>query len=148
MPLHICLLAKFYCHNHHCCSNMPTGWVLLHDGCLLDCGHSVCLLSFNIACLLALCFSICYTCWYGVSRSAVSADIVSYYQPCLLVWWGAITSDMFADPVPISDMPACSVQLYQICMLGSFIQILVFVKCFSIRREIWYVTNPPNMSKG
>ena len=61
---------------------------------------------------------------------------------------GAITSDMFADPVPLSDMPARTVQLYQTYMLGSFIQIHVFVKCFSIRGEIWYVANPPNMSTG
>ena len=61
---------------------------------------------------------------------------------------GAITSDMSADQVPLSDMPACTVQLYQKCMLGSFIQIVVFVKCFSIRQEIWYVTNPPDMPTG
>ena len=46
---------------------------------------------------------------------------------------GAIISDMSADTVPLSDMPACTVQLYQTCMLGSFIQIREFVKCCSIR---------------
>ena len=56
---------------------------------------------------------------------------------------GAITSDMSVDPVPFSDMSACTVQLYQTCMLSSFIQIHVFVKCFSIRQVIWYVTNQP-----
>ena len=61
---------------------------------------------------------------------------------------GATTSEMSADPVPLSDIPACTVQLYQTCLLGSFIQIHVFVKCFSIRQEIWYVTNPPDMSTG
>ena len=45
-------------------------------------------------------------------------------------------------------MPACTMQLYQTCMLGSFIQIHVFVKCFSIRQGIWYVTNPPDMPTG
>ena len=49
---------------------------------------------------------------------------------------------MSADQVPLSDMPACTVQLYQTCMLGSFIQIRVFVKCFSIRQEILYITKP------
>ena len=48
----------------------------------------------------------------------------------------------------LSYMPACTVQLYQTCMLGSFIQIHVFVKCFSIRQEIWYATNPPDMPTG
>ena len=61
---------------------------------------------------------------------------------------GAITLDMFANLVPFSDMPVCTVQLYQTCMLGSFIQIHVFVKCFSIRQEIWYVKNPPDMPTG
>ena len=56
---------------------------------------------------------------------------------------------MSADPVPLSYMPACTVQLYQTCMLGSFIQVHVFVKCFSIRQEIWYhVKNPPDMPTG
>ena len=61
---------------------------------------------------------------------------------------GAITSDISADPVPLSDIPACTVQLFQTCMLGSFIQIHVFVKCFSIRQEIWYVTKPLDMPTG
>ena len=61
---------------------------------------------------------------------------------------GAIIADMSADPVPLSDMPACSVQLYQPCMLGSFIEIHEFVKCFSIRQEIWYITNSPDMHTG
>ena len=39
-------------------------------------------------------------------------------------------------------------QLYQTGMLGSFIQIHVFVKCFSIKQDIWSVTNPPVMSTG
>ena len=33
-------------------------------------------------------------------------------------------------------------------MMGSFIQIHVFVKCFSTRQEVWYVTNPPDMPTG
>ena len=61
---------------------------------------------------------------------------------------GAITPDMAADPVSLSDMPACTVQLYQTCMLGSFIKIHVFVKCFSIRQDIWSVTDPPDMPTG
>ena len=48
-------------------------------------------------------------------------------------------SNMSADPVPLSEMPACILQHYQTCMLGSFIQIHVFVKCFSIRQEFWYM---------
>ena len=37
------------------------------DACWTVATQSVCLLSLNIACLLGMCFSICYTCWYGVS---------------------------------------------------------------------------------
>ena len=78
-------------------SNMPTGCVLLQDGYLLDCGHSISMpagiLSLNITCLLALCFSIsnCYTCWYDVSLSAVSAGVVNHYRSRLLVWYITIS---------------------------------------------------------
>ena len=68
-----------------------------------------------------------------------------YHQVWCYSYRGATTSDMSADLVPLSDMPAYTSQLYQTCMLGSFIQIHVFVKCFSIRQEIGYVTNPPDM---
>ena len=71
-----------------------------------------------------------------------------WQQVCCYSYRNAITSDMSADPEPLSDMPACTVQLNQACMLGSFIQIHVFVKCFSIRQEIWYVTNPPDTPTG
>ena len=47
--------------------------------------------------------------------------------------WSAIISDMAVDTVPLSDMPACTVQLNQICMLGSFIQMREFVTCCTIR---------------
>ena len=64
------------------CCKMDACWtVATQSACLLTFCHSI------LHCLLALCFSICYTCWYGVSLSAVSAGIVSHYQPCLLVWW-------------------------------------------------------------
>ena len=75
-----------------------------------------------------------------LSTSLVQRDGYSYR--------GAITSDISADPVPLSDMLACTVQLYQTCMLGSFNQIHVFVKCLFIRQEIWYVTNQPDMPTG
>ena len=37
-----------------------------------------------------------------------------------------------ADPVSLSNMLACTVQLYQTCMLGSIIQLHMFLKCCSI----------------
>ena len=55
---------------------------------------------------------------------------------------------MSADVVPLSDMPACTLELDQTCMLGSFIQICEFVKCCSIRQCIWSVTNQSDMPTG
>ena len=49
---------------------------------------------------------------------------------------GAIISDMSADQAPLTDMPACIVQLYQTGTLCLLIQIRVFVKCCSIRQGI------------
>ena len=77
MPLQlqqICLLAKCNCHTHRCCSNMPTGGMLLQDGCLLDRCHSVSmpadLMPLNPACRLAWYFSI-----------AIPAGMLPHYQP-------------------------------------------------------------------
>ena len=53
-----------------------------------------------------------------------------------------------ADPVSLSNMHACTVQLHQTCMLGSFIQLHVFVRCCYIRQGIWSVTNPSDMLTG
>ena len=36
---------------------------------------------------------------------------------------GANISDMSADPVPLADMPGCTVQLYQPCMLCLSLQL-------------------------
>ena len=100
---------------------MPAGWVLLQGGCLLDCGHSISmpadLLSLNIACLLAVCFSICYTCWYGVSLSAVPAGMVSHYQPCLLACC-FIISHAFWFSTSLSALPVGVVPRYRPCLLG------------------------------
>ena len=52
-----------------------------------------------------------------------------------------------ADPASLLDLPDYTVQLYQKCMLGSFIQLHMFVKC-SIRQGIWSVTNPSDMLTG
>ena len=40
----------------------------------------------NSACWLVLCFSICHTCWNGVSLSAVPAGVTPHYRPYLLIW--------------------------------------------------------------
>ena len=59
-----------------------------------------------------------------------------WLQVWCYLYRGVITSDMTADPMPISDMIACIAQLRHTCMIGSFIQISVFVMCCSIRQGI------------
>ena len=97
------------------------------------------------SCLLVWCLTVGYVFWCGASLYAMPVGVVPHYRPCLLVrfaiqptFWlvecrwkrdgyksGAsltdapITYDMFANLVPLSDMPACTVQLYQTCMLGT-----------------------------
>ena len=117
---HICLLDQCYCHQHRCCSNILTGWMLLQDEYLLDCGHSIImpadLLPLNIACLLALCFSICYTFWCGASLSAVPAGMVSQYQPCLLAWF-FIIGHAFWFGTSLTAMHVSVVPYYRTCLL-------------------------------
>ena len=51
---------------------------------------------------------------------------------------------MAADPVPFSDMPACTVKsIRHAYWVHSF-----RFTCFSIRQDIWYVTNSPDMPTG
>ena len=56
------------------------------------------LLPLNPACLLALCFSICHTCWYGASLSAVLGGVVPHCRLCF--WRGASLSAVPAGVVP------------------------------------------------
>ena len=96
------------------------------------------LLPLNIAFLLALCFSICYTCWYGVSLSAVSAGMVSHFQPCLLVWC-LILGHVFSFGSSLSAMPVGVVPHYRSCLL---------VWCLTIDHAYWRVTSLYAMSAG
>ena len=142
-----CLTISRACWYGISLSAVPTGMVLHYRSCLLVwyltishacwCGASLWVMPSGVvphcrSCLLVWCLIIGHVCWRGTSL-----------RPCLLVsfalqptFWlalqrevgwlqvlcysyrGAITSDMSADPVPLSDMPACTVQLYQTCMLG------------------------------
>ena len=80
------------------------------------------LLPLNIACLLAVCFSICYTCWYGVSLSAVPAGMVSNYQPCLLVWC-FIIGHAFWCSASLMVMSSGVVPHYRPCLLALYLTI-------------------------
>ena len=103
-----------------------------------------------IPCLLAWYLTLGQVCW----SIATATDI-------LLVEWrwntdgvwcylysGGIISDMSAVAVPLSDMPACTLQLDQTSILGSFFHICEFVKCCSIRQGIWSVTIQSDMPTG
>ena len=152
---HICLLAYFYWHKHRCCSSIPSGWVRLHDGYMLDSCHSVSmpveLLPFNVASLLALCFFSCHTCWCSVSLSAVPAEwcltishacscgvslnalhssVVLHYQPRLLVWCFIIGHAFWCDTSQ-SAMPGCMVPHYRSCLL---------VWCLTLCLLVWWLT--------
>ena len=79
------------------------------------------LLSLNIACLLAVCFSICYTCWYGVSLSALPAGMVSLYQLCLLAWCFIIGHDFWfgtsLSAMPVDVVPHYRPYLLRWCLI-------------------------------
>ena len=85
------------------------------------------LLPLNIAFLLALCFSICYTCWYGVSLSAVSAGMGSHFQPYLLVWC-FILGHVSSFGTSLSAMPVGVVSHYRSCLL---------VWCLTVGHVFW-----------
>ena len=70
-----------------------------------------------------------------------------WLQVWCYLYSGVITSVMSDDPVLLSYIPVCTMQLYQICMMCSFIQIRVFVVLI-IRQGSWSVTNPSDMPTG
>ena len=121
--------------------------MLLQDGCLLDCGHStsmpVDLLSLNSACLLALCFSICYTYWYGVSLSAVSAGMVSHHQPCLLVWCFVISHAFWVvtslSAMPVGVVPHCIGHTFW-CVASLYVMSSGVVPHYRPCLLAWYLT--------
>ena len=103
-------------------------------------------------CLLVWCLTIGHVCWSNTTATDIFTSRVKMEEEWLQVWCylykDDITSDTSADPVPLLDVPDCTVQLYQTCMLGSFIQIRVFAKCCSIMHDIWSITKPSDMPTG
>ena len=115
-----------------CC--FPIGHALWRDASLSTMPIGV--LPHYRPCLLVWCLIINHACWCGSSLYTIPAGVVPHHRPCLLInchcnqhftsgvqmeegWlqvWcylyrGAIISDMSDDPVPLSDMPACLMQL-------------------------------------
>ena len=76
------------------------------------------------SCLLAWYLTIGHACWSIATATEILLVESKWKKDG--VWWdlysGAIISDMSADTVPLSDLPACAVQLNQTCMLGSLIR--------------------------
>ena len=110
-----------------------------------------------------LCFSICHTCWYGVSLSAVPAGVMPYYRPYLLMWclnispaelvwclsvghafWcgaslQATTGNSFWCGASLSAMPAGVLPHYRSCLL---------VWCLIINHAYWCVASLWVMPSG
>ena len=94
------------------------------------------------SCVLVCCLTIGHALFSDVSLSTVPVCVLPHcnrhftsqlqIEGLLQVWYyllrGVIASDMFADLVLLSDSTACTVHLCQTCILGSFIQIRMFVK--------------------
>ena len=89
-------------------------------------------------CELVLCFSICHTCCYGVSLSAMPAGVMPHYRPYLLmrclnispsvlVWFLNI-GNAFWCGASLQAMPSGFVTHYQPCLL---------VCCFPIGHAFW-----------
>ena len=81
---HICLLpsatvtntaAVQTCLLVECCFKMGACWTVATQS----------------ACLLTFCYSILHGCWRCAFLSAIPADMVPRYQPCLLVWYLTIS---------------------------------------------------------
>ena len=68
----------------------------------------------------------------GGCKSGATCTEVPLYQTCLM----------------IQCHTQIGLQLYQTCLLGSWIHLHMFVKCCSINQGIWSVTNPSDMPTG
>ena len=86
----------------------------------------VCMVRYYRPCLLECYLTIGQSCWCVAHCNQHFSSRVQmeegHIQVCCYPYRGALTSDMSVDPVPLSDMSACTVHIYQICMLGSFIR--------------------------
>ena len=104
------------------------------------------------ACKLMLCFSICHTCWYGVSLSAVPAGVMPHYFSCLLMWCLTISPVCFCDTFSIGRAFWCGASLqaiipgvvphYRPCLLVWYLIINSAYLCLPHFRPcllVWYL---------
>ena len=74
-----------------------------------------------------LCFSICHTCWYGVSLSAVPSGVMPHFRPYFPMWflnispavlvWCHSIFHAFWCGASLQAMPSGVVSYYQPCLL-------------------------------
>ena len=92
----IYLLAKCNCYKHRCCSNKPTGWVLLQDGRLLDR-------------------------WYSIgmaTQSCMFTGVVVIYLPYLLMWCLRISRTCWCGASPQLSLPVWCIIISHACWCG------------------------------
>ena len=124
-------------------------------------------------CLLVWCLNVGHVFWCGASLQAMYVGVVPNYRPCLLVrfalqptfWlvecrgkWGGNKSCVTLTEVPLHQTCLLIQCHSQTCLFvqcssirhACWVHIFryVFVKCISMRQDIWYVTNPPDMPTG
>ena len=127
-------------------------------------------LPLNPACKLVLCFSICHTCWYGVSLSAVPAGVMPHYRSYLLMWclnispavlvWCLSIGHAFWCGASLQAMPSGVVPHYQPCLLmcrhtightfwpGASLQPCLLVCCLTIGHTFWCGASSSTMPAG
>ena len=89
------LLCRCSCNIYACWPSVTVTNTAAVQTCLLVeccCKVDACwTVATQSACLLNFCHSILHVCWRCASLSAKPADMVSHYQPCLLVWYLTIS---------------------------------------------------------
>ena len=89
------LLCRCSCNIYACWPIITVANTAAVQKCLLvECCcrmDACCTLATQSACLLTFCHSILHVCWRCASLSAIPADMVSHYQPSLLVWYLTIS---------------------------------------------------------
>ena len=116
-------------------STMPVGVVPHYRPCLLAWYLTICHAFWSIATAINILLEECRRKNSGYKSGATCAE-APLYQTCLIIRCHS----------QICLLVQCN--YYQICMLGSWIHLRVFVKCCSIKQGIWSVTNPSDIPRG
>ena len=126
------------------CQPYILGWCIT-IGRAFWCGTSLSALPVSVVphlrpCLLAWYLNIGHACWSIATATDILLVKCRWKKDgvwCYL-YTGAFISDMSADRVTLSDLPACTVQFYQTCMLGAFIHIVCKVLLYQVKHLFCY----------